>query len=188
MQVPIGQRLAAFRQKYGITMPALAAATGISKENLYKWEKGCKPRDFQQYRVLEAYMKKTEEAGGPPSHERGQRPPRTRQGGAAGSEADTLTIPNVQLVVHFTEGSMIPLYRPGCRLCLRQVRHIRSLVWGNVYYFVDLNEKGILRRVYATEEEEAIKLISYDPAEYPPIIRQYDELNAVYEVVGLLFI
>ncbi len=31
-------------------MPAIAAATGISKENLYKWEKGTKPSDFELYR------------------------------------------------------------------------------------------------------------------------------------------
>jgi transcriptional regulator with XRE-family HTH domain len=187
MEYAIGQRLAAFRKKYGVVMPAIAKATGITKENLYKWEKGTKPSNFNDYRALDEYIRTMEEKGGPPST--GRR--RGRSGipdGALVDREDTLTIPNVQLVVHFTEGSMIPLYKPGCRLCLRRVPHPRSLVWGNVYYFVDLNDKGILRRVYATADKETIRLLSYDPEEYPPIMRQYNELNAVYEVIGLLFI
>jgi len=54
----IGKRLKEFRKRKGIKMPALAAATGISKENLYKWEKGTKPSDFDQLKVLIEYIEK----------------------------------------------------------------------------------------------------------------------------------
>lgn len=43
-------------------MPAIAAATGISKENLYKWEKGTKPSDFTLYNKLIEYLDKMENA------------------------------------------------------------------------------------------------------------------------------
>lgn len=54
----IGKRLKEFRKRKNIKMPALAAATGISKENLYKWEKGTKPSDFDQLKVLIEYIEK----------------------------------------------------------------------------------------------------------------------------------
>jgi transcriptional regulator with XRE-family HTH domain len=52
----IGKRLKEFRKKKKIKMPAIAAATGISKENLYKWEKGTKPSDFALYNRLVEYL------------------------------------------------------------------------------------------------------------------------------------
>jgi len=52
----IGQRLKLVRSRTNTKMPAIAAATGISKENLYKWEKGTKPSDFEQLKKLEAYL------------------------------------------------------------------------------------------------------------------------------------
>ena len=187
MDFDLGKRLAAFRKQYDVTMPAIAKATGISRENLYKWEKGVKPRDFNEYRKLEAYIRGVEETGSLPLTQRRRGAGMTDATSAAPEDA-TLTIPNVHLVVHFTEDSMVPLFKPGCRLCLRKVPHPRSLVWGNVYYFVDLNEKGILRRVYPTDEAETLRLLSCDPEQYPVILRRYGELLAVYEVIGLLFL
>jgi transcriptional regulator with XRE-family HTH domain len=58
----IGKRLKEFRKKKKIKMPAIAAATGISKENLYKWEKGTKPSDFDQYSKLVEYLDNMENA------------------------------------------------------------------------------------------------------------------------------
>jgi transcriptional regulator with XRE-family HTH domain len=58
----IAKRLKEFRKKTNIKMPAIAAATGISKENLYKWEKGTKPSDFTQYKELEKYLDEMENA------------------------------------------------------------------------------------------------------------------------------
>ena len=52
----IGKRLKEFRKRKNIKMPAIAEATGISKENLYKWEKGTKPSDFDQFKVLIEYL------------------------------------------------------------------------------------------------------------------------------------
>ena len=58
----IGKRLKEFRLRKHIKMPAIAAATGISKENLYKWEKGTKPSDFALYSKLSEYLDKMENA------------------------------------------------------------------------------------------------------------------------------
>jgi transcriptional regulator with XRE-family HTH domain len=56
----IGERLKEVRKRKNIKMPAIAAATGISKENLYKWEKGTKPSDFAQYNKLAEFLDKVE--------------------------------------------------------------------------------------------------------------------------------
>ena len=58
----IGKRLKEFRKRKNIKMPAIAAATGISKENLYKWEKGTKPSDFDQLQLLIEYINNEDNA------------------------------------------------------------------------------------------------------------------------------
>jgi len=58
----IGKRLKEFRKRKNIKMPAIAAATGISKENLYKWEKGTKPSDFDQLQTLMEYINNMDNA------------------------------------------------------------------------------------------------------------------------------
>lgn len=58
----IGKRLKEFRKRNHIKMPAIEEATGISKENLYKWEKGTKPSDFDQFKALVEYMEKVDNA------------------------------------------------------------------------------------------------------------------------------
>jgi len=56
----IGKRLKAFRLRTNIKMPAIAEATNISKENLYKWERGTKPSDIVKYNRLVAYIEEME--------------------------------------------------------------------------------------------------------------------------------
>jgi transcriptional regulator with XRE-family HTH domain len=60
MEMLIGERLKLFRNKYGIPMPEVSKATGISKENLYKWERGVKPSNMVLYNKLKEYLDKME--------------------------------------------------------------------------------------------------------------------------------
>ena len=41
-------------------MPAIALATGIAKETLYKWEKGTKPGNIEDFYKLKVYLDKME--------------------------------------------------------------------------------------------------------------------------------
>lgn len=58
MDTFIGTRLKEFRERTRIRMPEIAKETGISKENLYKWEKGTKPSDINEYNKLKDYLDK----------------------------------------------------------------------------------------------------------------------------------
>ena len=48
----------AFKAKTKKTIALIALETGLSEENLYKWEKGTNPRDPEEYNLLVAYLKK----------------------------------------------------------------------------------------------------------------------------------
>ena len=44
----------------------------------------------------------------------------------------------------------------------------------------------MLRGIYASEAEEIIRLISNDKEKYPEVLRRYDELEAVFEIAGVI--
>ena len=193
MENTIGERLKAFRKKTKTKMPKLARELNISKEKLYKWEKGVKPSNFEQYDRLDSYLKEREELleKGLPMPPDLNWPNDVEMNLPEPKEHSKLsyrdvTVPNVHSVVNFMEDGMAPNYRPGCRLCLSKVPDAKKLAWGNVYYFVDLNGQGVLRRAYQADDTNKLKLVSYNPVAYPDIIRAYDELRNVFEVVAIL--
>jgi phage repressor protein C with HTH and peptisase S24 domain len=49
----LAEKIKKYREENNVSMPDLSRATGISKENLYKWEKGTKPTDFEAVRKLQ---------------------------------------------------------------------------------------------------------------------------------------
>jgi phage repressor protein C with HTH and peptisase S24 domain len=73
----IGTRLKAYRERTKTKMPRIATETGISKENLYKWEKGVKPSDIDDYNKLKNYLDKMESqaADGKSAYQNTEEPP-----------------------------------------------------------------------------------------------------------------
>lgn len=185
MRSEIGTKLKNFRRRYGISMPLIAAATGLPKESMYKWEKGTRPMDFEQVKKLEAFLER---------EERRLKATLAYDDAGAETEKDTIGIMirssqalvEVDYVVSYTDECMAPFYKPGCRLCLREVANPRKLIWGTIYYFADIHNQEMLRRVFPGEDANEVRLTSSLPVDYPEIIRRYDELKTVFEVVAIL--
>jgi transcriptional regulator with XRE-family HTH domain len=57
----IGARLKQKRQSENLSVVALSAKLGIGKEKIYKWEKGTRPSDPEDYKILETYLTDTPE-------------------------------------------------------------------------------------------------------------------------------
>jgi transcriptional regulator with XRE-family HTH domain len=52
----LAEKIKTYRKDNNVSMPDLAIVSGISKENLYKWEKGTKPTDFESVKKLEKIL------------------------------------------------------------------------------------------------------------------------------------
>jgi phage repressor protein C with HTH and peptisase S24 domain len=208
----IGVRLKEFRLRSNIKMPAIAAATGIPKGTLYKWEKGTKPSDINDYFKLKAYLDKEEskleeetwkiENQKPvtlrvPLNNR--RPSVPQTDGKAASGTVILTNNEPELIVDrinapfldFVDGvievigdSMEPTFPNGCRVTISRVNDNLALSWGLYYYIIDANWQGIVRRVYQGDKENSLRLVSENPDQlkYPPIERTMDQVTAIFRV------
>lgn len=214
MDYEIGKRLREFRERSNIKMPAIAASTGIAKETLYKWERGTRPSDINEYLKLKAYLDKMEdkveedvlgfEARKPATLRlplNTNRLPVPQADGKAVAGTIVFSNNEPELIVYrvnapflgLAEGvipvfdeSMAPLFRNGCGVAIVRLKFMQQLHWGYHYYIIDKNWHGIVRRIYPGEEGNDIKLVSDNPDQYPPFQRSWDQITAVFRIVATI--
>jgi len=217
MDYHIGQRLKAFREQTKIKMPAIAALTGIAKETLYKWEKGTKPSDINDYFRLKSYLDKMEnkleeeqldiEYQKPATlrlpFNRSRVPiPQTDGKAAAGTIlfsndepeliVDRINAPflgPVEGIIEVSGESMAPTFANGCRVAISRLNNYRILDWGWYYYIIDKNWQGYVRRIYPGETENSLCLMSDNPNQdkFPPIQRQWEHIEAIFRVMAAIW-
>ncbi|WP_207511066.1 LexA family transcriptional regulator [Longitalea luteola] len=208
----IGSRLREFRLRTNIKMPAVAAATGIAKETLYKWEKGTRPSNLQEYFKLKSYIDKTENkleierldledkkhaTLGLPLN--GGKPAIPQMDGKVAAGTIIITDNEPQLIVDritapflgAAEGvvevvgqSMEPTFVNGCRIVISRLKDYRMLHWGLYYYIIDTNWHGIVRRVYQADGQNSLSLGTDNPDQlkYPPIEISLDQIESIFKV------
>jgi transcriptional regulator with XRE-family HTH domain len=210
----LAQRLKAFRERTKIKMPAIALLTGIAKETLYKWEKGTKPSDINDYFKLKAYLDEMENKISEEQLEReSQKPatlrlplninllptPQTDGKAASGTISfhknepelivDRINAPflgPVDGVIEVTGESMAPTFVNGCRVGIIRLNNSKILNWGLHYYIIDKNWQGIVRRVYQGDTINSVLLVSDHPNQelFPPIYREWDQIEAVFKIMA----
>lgn len=210
----IGVRLKEFRERTRTKMPAVAAITGIAKETLYKWEKGTKPSDINEYFTLKSYLDRMEnileeeiiafENQKPatvrlPFNKNRLPVPQTDGKAAAGTVklvdnepeliVDRINAPflgDVEGVIEVIGDSMEPTFKSGCRVAITRLKDYRILDWGLYYYIIDTNWKGLVRRVYQGDIPNTIRLVSDNPHQerYPPIQRSWNQIEGIFKIIA----
>lgn len=210
----IGVRLLEYRIRTNSKMPAIAAVTGIAKETLYKWEKGSKPSDINDYFKLKSYLDRMENKPDKEDFEfemqkpatlrlpfSNGRPPVPQTNGRTATGTVILTnnepeliidrlyapfLDTVEGVVEVTGDSMEPTFKSGCRVAITRLNDYRMLDWGLYYYIIDTNWKGLVRRVYQGDTPNTIRLVSDSPYQerYPPIQRNWDQIKTIFKIIA----
>ena len=212
----IGVRLKEFRIRSDVKMPAIAAITGIAKETLYKWEKGTKPSNIEDYYKLKVYLDKMENKLEEEAFEiENQKPatlrlplnnanpavPQTDGKAASGTViftddgpeliVDRINVPFlgvVEGVIEVNSCSMEPTLPNGCRIAIARLKDFRSLAWGHFYYIIDKNWQGIVRRVYQGKVKNCVQLVSDHPDQnlFPPYELGWDDVKSILKIVAII--
>jgi len=217
MDYSIGIRLKEFRSRTGVKMPEIEKATGISKDNLYKWEKGSIPRHSDDFIRLRDYLDKMEKEF--PDSPHVYEPQRTttlrlplnphkvaisQVGGKV--SAGTVTIENdepelivdridapflghVEGVLEVTDESMEPTFKKGCRIAITRLKDPQIIYWGECYFIIDKNGQGSLKRLYKGTTDDNILLVSDNPnkEKYPPTELKINKIEAILKVKACIF-
>ncbi|WP_207515968.1 LexA family transcriptional regulator [Longitalea luteola] len=208
----IGIRLKLIRQRCNIHIPAIAAATGIAKETLYKWEKGTKPSNLNNYLRLKDYLDQLERSQEYKAFEVEKQqpvtiklplnpdgPPIPQIDGKAASGTilftnndpelivDRISAPflgKVDGVIEVIGHSMEPTFPNGCRIIITRIRDIQTLNCGSYYYIIDSNFQGIVRKIYLREDKNYLQLVADNPDQnkFPPMERTRLQIEAIFKV------
>lgn len=90
----------------------------------------------------------------------------------------------IDQLIEITDESMIPTFKPRSLAALNNMLYPDLLVWSEYYYIIDSNDLGLVRRVYASDKPNYIKLVSDHPDQfiYPPIEIYRNQIKAIYKV------
>lgn len=98
-----------------------------------------------------------------------------------------LDVPFVGMVdgaIEVVGESMLPTLSPGARAAVKKLEDKTLLNWGEVYYVIDSNYEGYIKRLYPGSDESHITLRSDNPNPtlYPPIARKWEHIIAIFKV------
>lgn len=216
MVTDIGARLREFRDRKQIKMTVIESSTGIPKENLYKWEKGFKPRNINDYLKLKDYLDRMDNIKGFDNFSIDEHKPATLRlplkdrrpaipqiGGKAASGTiilsnnkpelivDRFSAPflgNVDGAVEILGQSMEPTFCNSCHITITRLGDSHTLNWGHCYYIIDVNWQGIIRRVYQSDRGNFIRMVADNPDQvrYPPIERGLDKIVAFFKIGAII--
>ena len=90
----------------------------------------------------------------------------------------------VDKLVEITGESMAPTFRSGSLAVLSAMPNPELLNWSEYYYIIDTNGQGRVRRVYASEIQNCIKLVADHPDQdkYPPVAMNWNQIKAIFKV------
>lgn len=80
--------------------------------------------------------------------------------------------------------SMSPSFKNGARAAVRRLEDKTLLNWGEVYYIIDSNYEGYIKRVYEGVDDSHIFLRSDNPDKemYPAFKRKWENIVAIFKV------
>lgn len=82
--------------------------------------------------------------------------------------------------------SMEPRYKSGSWIAIKKLKFTRMITAGDYYYIIDKNEKGLLRKVRPSGENNSIILIAENHAGYPEITYNLDDILAIFSIESVV--
>ena len=164
-------------QQTGLSVAELAKVSGLPKASVYKWFHGTKPSNPEDYIKLTNYLDNILNSTSPEALQFNKEVKQILQ------KLLALLGPADSLVEVWGD-SMYPTFKHGSLAVISSLQNPQILNWAEYYYIVDKNGIGNIRRVYASEIQNCIKLLSDNPDQekYPPIDRHWNHIEAIYKV------
>jgi len=90
----------------------------------------------------------------------------------------------IDQLVEITGESMSPTFRHGSLVALCALPNPELLYWSQHYYILDTNGQGLVRRVYASDIQNCIQLVSDHPDQnkYPAFSISWNQIKAIFKV------
>lgn len=91
---------------------------------------------------------------------------------------------NADFMLRVRGDSMLPLYKPGDTIAVREIKQINFIQWGKPHLIAARYQGLLIKRIYPTEQKEEIKAISENKEMYPPFKIPMDEITGLALIIG----
>lgn len=90
----------------------------------------------------------------------------------------------IDQLAEVTGDSMIPSFKPGSLVALTFLYNPELLHWSEYYYIIDTNGQTLIRRVYPSEIQNCILLVSDHPDQnkHPPFSISKNQIRNIFKV------
>ncbi|WP_106831142.1 XRE family transcriptional regulator [Parabacteroides pacaensis] len=91
---------------------------------------------------------------------------------------------NADFMLHVRGDSMLPLYKPGDTIAVREIKRINFIQWGKPHLIAARYQGLLIKRLYPSNEDDVVTAISENKEIYPPFNIPKEEITGIALVIG----
>ena len=91
----------------------------------------------------------------------------------------------VEFLIRVSGSSMYPKYSNGDILACKKIHDILFFQWGKVYV-IDSSQGQLVKRIFESEKEDCITLVSDNKEKYPPFSIPKEDIRSLSIVLGVV--
>lgn len=91
---------------------------------------------------------------------------------------------NADFMLHVRGDSMLPLYKPGDTIAVREIKECNFIQWGKPHLIAARYQGLLIKRLYPSEQDDTVSAVSDNKEVYPPFKIPMEDITGIALIIG----